>query len=161
MKHILIFLILISFVSCQQKQNKDDGIGYTGFINSKTLVKSIVDKYPGGQEKAVVYFLDENISQKPVKEIHYLENGNTQVEGTLKNGARHGTWVFYHKNGKVWSTGEFDMGKSVGEFKIYDKEGQIKFKHYYENNTIVKEEYFLDGKLYKTVDKSNDTSNKK
>ncbi len=162
MKNLVLFLIIaILLFSCQQNTNREEGIGYTEFINNKVLVKSVVDKYTGGQKRAVVYSIEENVNQEPVKEVHYFENGNIQVEGSLKNGKRHGIWTFYHENGKVWSTGEFDMGKSEGRFEIFDEQGQIKFKHYYENNEIVKEEYFLNGALYKTVDKSNDTSKQK
>lgn len=156
MKNLVLFLtIFILLASCQQNTNKEEGIGYTEFINNKVLVKSVVDKYAGGQERAVVYSIEGNVNQEYVKEVHYFENGNIQVEGTLKNGNRHGIWVFYHENGKIWSTGEFDKGKSTGVFEIFDKEGQIKFKHYYIDNIIVKEEYFLKGDLYKTVDSSD------
>lgn len=158
---VLIVPIILLLGSCKPSINQEQGIGYTEYINTKDLVKFVVDKYPEGQDKAVVYKLDESSNQVPVKEVHFFENGNTQVEGTLKNGKRHGIWTFYHENGKVWSTGEFDMGKSVGIFEIFDKEGQLKFKYHYVNNEIVKEEYYLKGELYKTVDssdKSNDTS---
>ena len=158
---ILIVSIILLLGSCKPDINQEQGIGYTEYINTKNLVKLVVDRYPEGQEKAVVYKLEESSNQIPVKEVHFFENGNIQVEGTLKNANRHGIWTFYHENGKVWSNGEFAKGKSVGLFQIFATEGQIKFKYYYVDNDIVKEEYFLKGKLYKTVDssgKSNDTS---
>jgi len=154
MKKILFGLLIFSIIiSCQSVPNKDQGLEYTEYINSKDLVEQVAEQYPSGQKKAVVYRESDDVEQQPVKEVHFFENGNIQVEGTLLNGQRHGTWTFYHDNGKVWSTGKFIKGKSEGLFEIYDKKGQIKFKYHYKNDEIVKEEYFIDGKPYKTVDK--------
>ena len=138
--------------SCKSKKDNNNGIQYSEYINSKKLVKSVIEIYPSGQEKAIIFNIEGNPDGFPVKEVHFFENGKIQVEGTLKNKLRHGIWTFYHPNGLVWSTGEFNMGKSVGIFKIYDEKGQIKVKSYYDNNKKVKEEYFLKGKLYKSVD---------
>jgi len=139
--------------SCRQNATtNDEGIGYTEYINSKQLEKVVISKYPSGQEKAVVFIDKADAEKQVVKEMHFFENGNLQVEGTLKNAKRHGIWTFYHDNGNIWSTGRFENGKSVGVFHIYDKEGQIKYKYHYRNDSIVKEEYFVKGKLYKTVD---------
>jgi len=148
----LIFFSLNVLFSCKSNQQIDDGIGYTEYINTQELDKSVVDKFPNGQERAVLYTEKNSIRAFPVKEVHYYENGKVQIEGTLKNKRRHGIWTFYHDNGKVWSTGEFRMGKSIGVFKIYNKEGQIKIKSYYKNNKKIKEDYFINGKLSKSVD---------
>ena len=159
----LVILILASFLlnSCKQKTNKEQGINYTDYINSQELTKIIVDKYADGKEKSIIFKIKEISDQYPVKEIHFFQNGNIQVEGTLKNGKRHGIWTFYYENGQVWSKGEFNMDKSIGEFDIYDEKGQIKFKYYYEKGIAQKQEIFLKEKLYKTIDllkTSNDTS---
>ena len=148
------FIILISIVlfgSCSQK-NVENGIGYTEYINAQELEQNIVDSHANGKGRAVVYRIKSDPTNAIVKEVHYFENGTIQVEGTLKNKQRHGIWTFYHKNGNVWSTGEFDNGKSVGCFEIYEPDGSLKIKSYYENNKKVKEEYYKEGKLDKSVD---------
>ncbi len=151
-KIISLTLIILFSVSSCQLTNTEEGIGYSEYINEKDLVESVVDSYPNGDPRAIIYTIKDDVEQNTVKEIHFFEDGKIQVEGTLKNKQRHGIWTFYHENGKVWSTGEFEMGKSVGLFEIYNKEGIIKIKSYYKDNKKIKEEYFSKGKLKKTVD---------
>jgi len=151
----LIYILVISLIllsSCQTGKDMDNGIDYTEYINKQDLNKLVIETYPNGQEKSIIFYDKEDNKQTSVKEIHFFEDGTIQVEGTLKNKKRHGIWTFYHKNGKVWSKGEFDMGKSVGVFNIYDEKGQIKIKSYYENNNKIKEDYFINGEFYKSVD---------
>jgi len=149
-KIIFAFLGLLLF-SCNQTQTKKE-VNYSDYINSQSLNRQVVDLYPDGQERAVIFTIKDVSNKKPVKEIHFFDNGNVQVEGTLKEGKRHGIWTFYHKNGQIWSTGNFNMGKSMGEFDIFDEQGQIRFKYYYDNGEALKQEIFLKGKLYKTID---------
>lgn len=152
LKNILISLIILTGLFSCQDLTKEEGIGYSEYINTQNLVENIMSNYPSGQTKAAIYTVDGDTEGLSVKEIHYFENGKTQVEGTLKNAKRHGIWTFYHDNGNIWSTGEFDNGNSVGLFQIFKKNGQIKIKTYYQNNKKIKEEYFEKGQLKKTVD---------
>ena len=151
-----VFYILLAslflLTSCQSGVNIDDGISYTDYINQQNLSKTVIDKYPNGQEKAIVFYDQTSDTDELVKEVHFFEDGSVQVEGTLKNKKRHGIWTFYHKNGTIWSEGEFDMGKSVGVFSIYDEKGLIKIKSYYKNSIKIKEDYFVKGEFYKSVD---------
>ncbi len=151
---LLYFVIASIFIlnSCKLSTEKKQGLAYSDFINAQELTESVVNSYPSGQKKAVVYSIKGESKDVIVKEIHFFENGQIQVEGTLKNKKRQGIWTFYYDNGKVWSTGEFDDGNSVGVFKIYDKKGQLKIKSYYKNNKKVKEDYFSKGVLIKSKD---------
>jgi antitoxin component YwqK of YwqJK toxin-antitoxin module len=142
---------LALLTACNHK-TQEQGIGYTEYINALELEKNVIQSYENGKDMAVVFFVKDDPEANIVKEIHYYENGNIQVEGTLKNKQRHGVWIFYHDNGNIWSKGEFDNGKSIGCFEIYKPNGELKIKSYYEDNKKVREEYYKDNKLEKTVD---------
>jgi len=148
-----VFLtVFVSFQSCELPERKPKDHPYSEFINSQDLEKKVLETYENGVDKAVIYTVKNDPTQENVKEIHFYEDAKTQVEGTMKNGLRHGHWTFYHKNGKIWSTGSFEEGKSVGRFDIFDIDGKIKVKSYYENGVKVKEEYFKNGVLERSVD---------
>lgn len=149
---ILIPALILTLSSCQDNGANEKGISYTEYIANKTLVSSVVESFTNGQDKSVIYIVEGDELGDIVKEVHYFEDGKVQVEGTLKQKKRHGKWTFYHDNGKIWSTGNFDMGKSVGVFEIFNKEGQIKIKSYYENDEKVKEDYYSNGEFLKSVD---------
>lgn len=155
MKIKLAYFLLISMLilgSCTPTIEKEQGLSYSEFVNNQELTESVVSTYPSGQKKAVVYFIKGESDKEIVKEVHFFENGNIQVEGTLKNKKRQGIWTFYYDNGKIWSTGEFNDGNSEGIFNIYDKEGLLKIKSYYKNNKKVKEDYFSKGIFLKSKD---------
>jgi hypothetical protein len=77
------------------------------------------------------------------------ENGAKRIEGTMKDGNRHGVWKAYYENGVLWSitnyvdgrlqgvsmsyfpdgkphfVGEYKNGKKSGLWKLYDKQGNV------------------------------------
>ncbi len=148
----IIVVLSLLWVACSQDSQTDKLQSYTDQINQSALKKEVVSIYPSGTEKAVVFFLKEQANRQTVKEVHFYENGFTQVEGTLKDGQKHGKWTFYHPNGKVWSKGYFEGGKSVGCFEVFEPDGSIKVKSYYKDGKKIKEELFKEGKLQETVD---------
>jgi len=156
MKKIVLFISTIFlFYSCSQKTEikpleEDVNIAYTDSINKLELQKQIIDIFPSGQEKALVFVLKNNPS-KIVKEIHFYKNGKKQVEGTLKDKQRHGRWTFWYDNGEIWSEGVFKNGKSEGLFSIYNRDGSIKIKSNYQNGKKIKESYFENKKCIKTI----------
>lgn len=46
--------------------------------------------------------------------------------GRMVDGKRHGPWKFYHREGKLWSTGTFDHGIGHGMFKWYAANGKLR-----------------------------------
>jgi antitoxin component YwqK of YwqJK toxin-antitoxin module len=46
--------------------------------------------------------------------------------GRTVAGKRHGPWKFYHRDGKLWSTGTYDHGVGHGLFKWYAANGRLR-----------------------------------
>jgi antitoxin component YwqK of YwqJK toxin-antitoxin module len=56
----------------------------------------------------------------------YFPNGNIQADLPLDEfGQYHGTGNFYHENGKLQSTGEYNHGLKTGQWKVYDEAGRL------------------------------------
>ncbi len=148
-----LIVILIGFMvwSCSKQNTSSALLEYSENINQQDLQKKVIEKYWDGTEKAVIYFPKGQLETNIVKEVHFYENGTVQVEGTLKDKKRHGAWHFYHKNGKTWSQGIFENGQSVGCFEVFNPDGSLKLKSYYEKGVKVKEEYFENNKLTQSV----------
>jgi antitoxin component YwqK of YwqJK toxin-antitoxin module len=64
--------------------------------------------------------------------LHYVKftdvpfTGKTtgEVQGTFRNGKKHGLWVAYHDNGQLLVKGTFKNGKRDGPWVFYKKWGQ-------------------------------------
>ena len=55
----------------------------------------------------------------------FYENGLARFKGEYLNGAMHGHWQFFRKDGSVMRTGDFDRGAQVGIWRTYDRTGQL------------------------------------
>ena len=55
----------------------------------------------------------------------FYENGLLRFKGEYLDDEMHGYWEFYRKDGSVMRTGTFDRGKQVGEWKTFDREGNL------------------------------------
>ena len=47
------------------------------------------------------------------------------VQGTFRNGKKHGPWVTYHPDGEIESKGTFKNGKKDGPWARYYENGQL------------------------------------
>lgn len=84
----------------------------------------------------------------------YYANGKLQIEGELRDGQRHGKWVYYYDNGFKWSEGIFRYGKRDGYANIFYKSGLKKISGEYEENKAVGiwKFYSEKGELIASVD---------
>jgi len=57
--------------------------------------------------------------------VSYHENGQLWSKGTYKDGKRDGPWVSYHENGQLWSKGTYKDGKEDGPWVGYTKDGTV------------------------------------
>ena len=52
------------------------------------------------------------------------DNGLPRFKGEHKNGAMHGFWEFFRKDGSLMRSGRFDNGKQVGVWTTYTRDGE-------------------------------------
>ena len=81
------------------------------------------ESYEDGTQKLVRYYEDETKAVLE-KETQYYEDGSKYIEGSYKNGERHGTWNAWYRDGKLWSTGEYKDGMEHGIKTVYHENGQ-------------------------------------
>jgi antitoxin component YwqK of YwqJK toxin-antitoxin module len=60
--------------------------------------------------------------------VTYWDNGRLNYKGTYKNGKKDGPWVEYHKNGQLKEKGTFKNGKPDGPWVGNWNNGQIRTK---------------------------------
>jgi antitoxin component YwqK of YwqJK toxin-antitoxin module len=63
--------------------------------------------------------------QGPIPDVAYYATGAVQSRGHTLDGAMHGAWEFFRKDGSVMRTGEFDRGKQVGVWRTFDRDGRL------------------------------------
>lgn len=128
----------------------------------KNEPKEVVRSYHFSGKPMVVDYIDED--SNVVKTTEYYKSGQKKMEGTMKDGLRHGEWSYWYENGKLWSRGSFVNGKSEGRFLSYGENGLLFQESYYKNGVPdgkwafykndqrIKEVYYENGNLINEVD---------
>jgi antitoxin component YwqK of YwqJK toxin-antitoxin module len=89
-----------------------------------TKIEEIVEeRFPDGKPKLVRFYEVSDEGRELLKEIAYYRNGYVRVEGELKNGVKHGKWVYWYENGHKWSEGNFVEGRRDGVHRTYHDNG--------------------------------------
>lgn len=80
------------------------------------------------ERKAAAYYLEPaGTDAEGFKALIYTKEGKLKAEGhyaDVDHRVEHGTFIFYHANGKVESTGRYDMGRKTGVWLRYDEWGR-------------------------------------
>jgi antitoxin component YwqK of YwqJK toxin-antitoxin module len=141
-KIVLSIIVLAFFSSCKHEP-----------------AEKVLESFDNGKPSKVRVYSSASDTTNPLKEILYYKDGQTKMEGGLKDSKRNGVWIYYHPNGKKWSEGTFVNGLSEGEFTIWDESGKIAYKALYKegkpdgkwlfydlNGRVAKEAVFDNGK---------------
>jgi len=67
----------------------------------------------------------------------YFEGGQLNMEGSLKNGRRDGTWKWYHENGNLETSISYVNGVKEGEQRFLDEDGKPKRTEIYQAGKLV------------------------
>ena len=62
---------------------------------------------------------------EPVPEITRYADGGILSRGFRLDGEMHGAWEFVRKDGSVMRTGEFDRGRQIGIWRMFDQTGRL------------------------------------
>lgn len=74
----------------------------------------------------------------------YYSNGKLRTEGEMRDGKRHGKWVYYYDNGFKWSEGMFKYGQRDGYALLFYKNGLKRVRGEYKDNVAVGDWEFYD-----------------
>lgn len=138
MKKITFLLIVVILTSCAKKYEE-----------------RIAETYPDGKPLRVQYFTKDPANSYKAREVFYYQNGQKKVDGEYnKDGKKHGKWIYWREDGKVWSEGYFYEGKDDGMRKTWHENGQKHYQGKYDKGTRVGIWKFWDesGKLVKEID---------
>ena len=64
-------------------------------------------------------------SGKRVPVLEKYDNGAVRFRGANLDGAMHGPWKFYRRDGSLMRSGSFARGKQIGLWRTFDKKGLV------------------------------------
>ncbi len=100
------------------------------------------------QRKDVFYTKDTNQPYSgPVFSLY--DNGQLELEGTIKDGKEDGPWKLYYENGQLNGTGSYKDGIKDGPYKSYYENGQLELEGTIKDGKIHGPyiEYYENGQL--------------
>ncbi|MBE0646641.1 MAG: toxin-antitoxin system YwqK family antitoxin [Bacteroidales bacterium] len=128
----------------------------TLLISCSPKHKVVEESYPDGSPRRECEYRGTGEKQILLKETFYYTNGQIEMTGPYKDGARDGYWIYYYENGNVWSEGSYNKGKNEGKRLTYFENGKLRYEAWYKDNERVGIWKFYDqaGNLIKEVDYS-------
>ena len=79
----------------------------------------------------------DGLYYKKFTEVPFNGKVEGQIQGSIRNGKRDGSWVIYHDNGQLSSEGDYKDGKQVGSWIFYHDNGQLQYKGDFNNGKAV------------------------
>jgi antitoxin component YwqK of YwqJK toxin-antitoxin module len=64
-------------------------------------------------------------SSRPEPDINYYADGGVRYRGSQLDGEMHGEWEFFRKDGSLMRSGRFELGKQVGVWRTFDRNGRV------------------------------------
>ena len=83
--------------------------------------------YPDGSPRSEL-----EMGEEPRPMRFWYEDGTLEAEGQGVLGVREGLWTYYHRNGRIASTGPFRAGVEEGHWRYFDEEGNLEEEGRYE-----------------------------
>lgn len=121
-----------------------------------TIIEDVVEHYDEGNKKVVHYYAEKRNGERTwVKEVWFYKEGMKHLEGPIVNGKRNGEFKSYNKSGNILSEGIFVNGKREGKATIYHENGNIHYEGFYKEGKECGIWKFYDenGTLYNEVNK--------
>jgi antitoxin component YwqK of YwqJK toxin-antitoxin module len=64
-------------------------------------------------------------SANVVPHVEHFDNGRVKLLGAHLDGAMHGAWEFFRRDGSMMRAGTFERGRHVGIWRTYDRAGNV------------------------------------
>jgi antitoxin component YwqK of YwqJK toxin-antitoxin module len=135
-------LIILSLIySCSRTNNKEEVVTIVDKKNN-SIEKGLLRN--GKKEGYWVYFDTNFVIQYDIQYKNDVPNGKTtnyydgaiSIEAELLDGERNGKYTSYHKYPIIATQGNVKMGKSIGEWRTYAKDGRLNTIIQFEKDTF-------------------------
>ena len=67
----------------------------------------------------------DGLYYKKYTDVPFTGKTTGKIQGSFKNGKKHGPWVSYHDNGQVFSQGTYNNDKEDGPWVGYNDDGTV------------------------------------
>ncbi len=114
------------------------------------IILAIISISAKGQNRELSTFFDngniksryEYTSTQTYSFSNYYQSGKLMETGSFLDGKLDGTWLTYNEAGFKNSEAYYKEGEKIGEWKIFDEFGALRYKITYDSKKIVKASNF-------------------
>ncbi len=114
------------------------------------LVFVLISVFANGQNRELSTFFDngniksryEYTSTQTYSFSNYYQSGKLMETGSFMNGKLDGPWFTYNEAGFKTAEAFYKEGEKIGEWKIFDELGALRYKITYDSKKIVKASNF-------------------
>lgn len=130
-KYLVYISLSVALFSCGEKE--ETVVVKKKIEKPENLVKIengvFTEFYPGGKQIKFQGEQDE-LKQRHGRWTFYSENGTELSITHFEHGVKHGHTIVKYPNGNMHYVGEYDNGKEIGVWQMYDEQGNRTEKDY-------------------------------
>ena len=75
----------------------------------------------------------DGLYYKKFTDVPFTGKTTGKIQGSFKNGKKHGPWIMYRNNGQLKEKGTYNDGKLEGFYVAYHNNGKLRLKTTYKN----------------------------
>ena len=83
----------------------------------------------GGEIRIEDLLYRDGFYYKKFSDVPFTGKTTEKIQGSFKDGKKHGPWVYYWGNGQLSSRGTYKDGKKHGTWVYYKEDGTVKDKY--------------------------------
>ena len=110
----------------------------------------LISVFANGQNRELSTFFDngnvksryEYTTTQTYSFSNYYQSGKLMETGSFLNGKLDGTWNTYNEAGYKTAEAFYKVGEKIGEWKIFDEHGSLRYKITYDSKKILKASNF-------------------
>ncbi len=114
------------------------------------IMLALISISANGQNRELSTFFDngsiksryEYTSSQTYSFSYYFQSGKLMETGSFLNGKLNGTWLTFNEAGFKTAEAFYKEGEKIGEWKIFDELGALRYKITYDSKKIVKASNF-------------------
>ena len=132
MKYFALSLFMLFLTACQNEIETEVETVDTSKQEEQLVVTEngvFTEYYPDGKNIKFQGQQDDD-KKRHGQWIYYSETGEELTITHYDHGVMHGHTIVKYPNGKLHYVGEYDQGKEIGVWMIYDENGNMSEKNY-------------------------------
>ncbi|TXI87107.1 MAG: hypothetical protein E6Q37_02665 [Crocinitomicaceae bacterium] len=129
-KYVVAISLAISVVGCTEKEETAEKPKIEKKEDLVVVKNGLFTEYYPGKKQVKFQGQQDELKQRHGRWTFYSESGIELSITHYIHGVKHGHTIVKYPNGNMHYVGEYDNGKEIGKWQMYDEQGNVTVTDY-------------------------------